>query len=76
MTDEERFQYHACQACWLHSEHERCTGSTTLGVRKCICAEQSHNRAAAIAAIPARMKAEMRRASEINAMMGRKLFGQ
>lgn len=35
-------QSSTCQACFVHHEHNRCTGENTLGTRKCLCAENNH----------------------------------
>lgn len=32
----------SCQACGVHQEHDRCTGTTTLGTRVCMCGVRGH----------------------------------
>jgi hypothetical protein len=34
----------SCQACYLHREHNRCTGENTLGTKKCACRESGHEK--------------------------------
>jgi hypothetical protein len=40
-----------CQACYLHGEHDRCTGSNTLGTDKCNCMRRDHKSPACAPAI-------------------------
>jgi hypothetical protein len=35
-------EHNSCQACDTHKEHERCTGSNTLGTTRCQCANVNH----------------------------------
>jgi len=46
MTEEEKAKpiTDSCQACYLYCDHERCTGSTTLGTRACACKESGHKK--------------------------------